>query len=141
MDEMKRLFTEGDTLAARLGIELLDVAPGSATARMTIGQHHRNAYGTAHGGAIFSLADVVFAAASNAHGKVAVAVHADISYLRAAREGVLTARARERSLGNRMATYDIDVTDAEGQIVAVFRGTVYRKSEPVPGMQSAASGD
>ena len=57
-----------DRFAAHVGIELLEAAPGRASARLEIGEHHLNAIGLVHGAAIFSLADLVFAVASNAHG-------------------------------------------------------------------------
>jgi len=131
MDKLKAYF-QRDTFAAHLGIELLEVSPGRAVARMRIGPDHLNSVGMAHGGAIFSLADLVFAAASNAHGQVAVALSASISFLRPGAEGsVLTATAEEVSFGRRIATYQITVTDAEDAKVAMFQGTVYRKSDPI----------
>ena len=38
--------------------------------------------GRAQGGAIFTLADFTFAAASNAHGIVAVGINVNITYLK-----------------------------------------------------------
>jgi len=49
----------------------VQVAPGQAEVRMPLDQRHLNGAGIVHGGAIFSLADVAFAAASNAHGTLA----------------------------------------------------------------------
>ena len=39
-----------------------------------------NGEGLTHGGAIFGLADLVFAAASNSHGNLALALNVNISF-------------------------------------------------------------
>lgn len=128
---MKRIrdFFKRDALAAHLGIELLDVSPGKAVASMQLRDHHLNGLGTAHGGATFTLADFAFAAAANAHGTVAVALSATISFIKAVSTGVLTAKAEEISVSRKVGTYTVTVTDETGQIVAVFQGMVYRKSK------------
>jgi acyl-CoA thioesterase len=120
-------FFKNDRFAAHAGIELLEVAEGYAKAKMPIEDHHLNGINVVHGGAIFTLADLVFAAASNSHGTVAVAINASIWYVKAAMEGTLIAEAREVSLNPKLATYAIEVTDDAGQIIATFEGMVYRK--------------
>jgi acyl-CoA thioesterase len=72
------------------------MAPGQGQARDH--DHHGNAVGVVHGGAIFSLADLVFAVASNSHGTVALGVNVAISYMTAARGGTLVAEAEEVSI-------------------------------------------
>ena len=124
-------FFKNDRYAALSGIELLEVSPGRAKARMQIEDHHLNGVDLVHGGAIFTLADLVFAAASNSHGTVAVAINASIWYVKAAKEGMLMAEAREVSLNPKLATYAIDVTDEAGDIVATFEGMVYRKKDRI----------
>jgi acyl-CoA thioesterase len=120
-----------DRLAVTLGMELVHVAPGRSEVRMPLDTRHLNGAGIVHGGAIFSLADVAFAAASNAHGTLAVALDVTISFVKAAKSGVLSARAEELSLGNRTGVYGIRVTDDTGELVALFQGTVYRKKTPI----------
>lgn len=130
MERMREYF-QRDLLAKHLGIELVEFSPGKATARMQVQDHHRNSYGIVHGAAIFALADFAFAAASNSHGSVAVALHADICFVKAAQRGALTARASEVACGAKVGTYAITVTDESDQTVAVFQGMVYRKGEPI----------
>ena len=93
---------------------------------------HRNRLGTVHGGTIFALADTVFAAASNSHGRVAVAINAGISYVKAATRGTLSAEAIETSLGPKLATYRVEVRDDAKALVAIFEGMVYRKKDTIP---------
>ena len=130
MDAINR-FLSNDRFSAHVGIQLVEVSPGHAKATLEVSAKHLNGVGIAHGGAIFSLADFVFAAASNAYGTVAVAINASISFVKAVRGGVLTAEAREVSRNPKLATYAIEIHDAAGEIVASFQGMVYRKQDPL----------
>jgi acyl-CoA thioesterase len=130
MEALKR-FVEKDHFAKHLDIEMLEYGVGRAKARMEIKKHHLNSAGTAHGGAIFSLADAVFSVASNSHGTLAVAINVSISFFKAVRSGMLFAEGREMSLNPKLATYLIDVKDEQGSAVALFQGTVYRKKDSI----------
>jgi acyl-CoA thioesterase len=129
-DDVKR-FVENDRFAGHLGVEILEFTDGRAKARMAIQNHHLNSAGTVHGGAIFALADAVFSAASNSHGTLAMAINVSISYFKAVSGGALTAAAEEVSLNPRLATYLIPVYDEQGNKIALFQGTVYRKKESI----------
>ena len=130
MDTLKR-FVENDRYAKHLGIQMLEYGQGKAKARMEVKQHHLNSAGMLHGGAVFSLADAVFSAASNSHGTLAVAINVSISFFKAVKSGVLTASAEEASFNPRLATYLIAVHDDAGNKIALFQGTVYRKKESI----------
>jgi acyl-CoA thioesterase len=121
-------FFLSDAFARETGIELLDVSPGRARVKMEITERHKNSHGTVHGGAIFTLADTAFAAASNSHGIPAAAINATISYMKAARSGILYAEAAEFSKNPKLAVYDVRVTDENGENIALFQGMVYRKT-------------
>ena len=126
-----RDFLKNDRFAEHCGIELLEVTEGHAKTRMAIADEHLNGVNVAQGGAIFTLADLAFAAASNSYGTVAVAINASIWFVKAARRGMLTAEAREVSRNPKLATYSIEVTDDVGDLVAKFEGMVYRKKDPI----------
>ena len=128
MEDLKKYF-ERDRFAKLCGIELLTVSPGHATARMTVHPHHLNALGIVQGGAIFTLADLAFAAASNAHGKAAVAINVSITYLKAVSGGTVHAEARELGINPKLGTYTVDITDDNKTLIAVFQGLVYRKGQ------------
>jgi acyl-CoA thioesterase len=129
MERIKRFFSDRDRFAAHCGVELAEVQVGRAVARMRLQPHHLNGVNTAQGGAIFTLADLAFAAACNSHGTVAVAINASISYMKAATTGVLTAVAEEAACNPRLGTYTIAVTDEAGDLVAIFQGLAYRKKD------------
>jgi len=124
-------FFRRDRFAAHSGMRLVSASPGRARARMRVGPSHLNGVGVVQGGAIFTLADLAFAAASNSHGTVAVAINASIWFVTAARQGTLTAEAREVSCNPKLATYAIEVRNEAGEIVAIFEGMVYRKKDQI----------
>jgi acyl-CoA thioesterase len=114
--------------ARLLGMEVVDVSPGQASVRMTVREEMLNAMGTPHGGAVFALADTALAVASNSHGPMAVALDVSITYCRPAPVGaVLTATAVEENLTRSTGLYNITVTSEDGKLIAVARGTVFRK--------------
>ncbi len=130
MESIKRFF-KNDKFGAHVGIELLEVSAGSAKVKMGIKDYHLNSHKTVHGGAIFTLADLAFAVASNSHGTIAASINANISYIKAATTGTLIAEAKEVAINPKLATYTIHVTDDAGDIVAIFQGMVYRKKAAI----------
>ncbi|MDD3654144.1 MAG: hotdog fold thioesterase [Desulfotomaculaceae bacterium] len=125
--QIDRERLEKDALAQLMGIKINDIQAGYASATMEVRKELLNALGFTHGGAIFSLLDVVFAAASNSHGPVAVALNVNINFLKATKEGVLlTATAREENLTRKTGLYRLEVRDESGDIVALAEGLVYR---------------
>ncbi len=121
-----------DKFAEHSGVELLSLEPGCARAKLVLEPHHWNALSTAQGGAIFTLADFAFAAASNSHGTVAVAVNVNISFMKAAVTGTLWAEAREITRNFKLGTYTVEVKDDQGDLVALFQGMAYLKKDPLP---------
>jgi acyl-CoA thioesterase len=121
---------EQDLFARSLGIELLELAPGFAKCALTLRAEMVNFHGSAHGGAIFSLADAAFAAACNASGQTAVALAVTINFLDAVKPGTrLIVEAQEESAGTRIALYHLSVRDESGKLVASLHATAYRKNE------------
>jgi acyl-CoA thioesterase len=133
-----RRVMRGDRWAAVAGARLVEVREGYARVRMRLRPDHLNGVGVAQGGAVFTLADFAFAVASNSHGTVAVALDVAITFARAARTGTLTAEAREESLSRRVSVCLVRVTDDRGELVALFRGTAFRKEEPLEAFVAAA---
>jgi acyl-CoA thioesterase len=119
-----------DELGKILGVELISAGDGSAKGKMPIEKHHLNGLEMTHGGSIFAFADIIFAAASNSRPGTAVAINVNIAYFKATRLGdTLFAEANEVSLNRKIGTYLVQITDQNGEAVASFQGTVYRKEE------------
>jgi acyl-CoA thioesterase len=117
-----------DPFADTLGIRWLDRDGDVVTAALTVEPHHLNRHGTAHGGVLFSLADAVFAYASNRPGPVAVALDTHMTFLSPARAGEeLRAECREETRRRRIAVYAVRILGQDGRLVALFQGTVFRQ--------------
>ncbi|WP_371501174.1 hydroxyphenylacetyl-CoA thioesterase PaaI [Kitasatospora sp. NBC_00374] len=112
-----------DPTCRSLGISLGAVGPGRAVVRLRLTDTMVNGHGIAHGGFVFLLADAAFSFACNTHGPVTVAQGAQVSFLRPAAVGdELTAEAVERTRAGRHGVYDVTVRQADGTVVAEFRG-------------------
>jgi acyl-CoA thioesterase len=122
-------FFKRDKFAELCGIKLVEISPGNAKAEMIVKEKHFNGVNTVHGGAIFTLADLAFAAAANSYGQVTVAINVSITYMKAIKSGKITAVAREISRNPKLSTYTIDIFDREGDVAAVFQGLAYQKRE------------
>lgn len=133
MNEIVKHIKEEDAFARFCGIELLEAREGYAKASMTIQPFHLNGAGTVHGGAIFTLADFVFAVASNSRGKLALAAHSSITFIHAGYNGVLYAESRELSVNRHLSVYEVMVTDEAGKIIADMQGTAFRKEKSILG--------
>jgi len=121
----------GDPYARLVGIEYQEMRPGYGRTAMTVAPALLNARGIPHGGAIFTLADCAFAAASNSHGELAVALSMSINFLAAVPPGTrLVAEAQEIKKGRRAGFYQIAVTTEAGEPVAILQAVVHRKREP-----------
>ena len=108
-----RTLMRRDAFARGVGVRLVEVGPGFARTRLRLGPEHLNGVGVAQGGAVFTLADLAFAAAANSRGAVAVALDVSITFARAALAGTtLEAEAREESLGRRIAVVALRSRDA-----------------------------
>jgi len=125
--EVLRARIQSEPWARALGVEYLDLGPGTCTVALTLGPQMVNHQGYPHGGVIFSLADIAFGAACNAHGAPAVALSMTISFLaRAASGSRLEARARQLRQGRRAGFYEVTVRTAEGTLVASVSCVAHR---------------
>lgn len=116
-----------DQYAKFSGIELLDIKEGYAKARMEIKPMHLNGGGVCQGGAIFTLADLAFAAATNSHGVLTFSINSTINFFKSEREGYLYATAKEVFNHRKLSNCEVEITNESGELIATFSGTGYRK--------------
>ena len=115
-----------DRAARALGIAVEEIGPGFARCKMTVRDDMLNGHGTCHGGLIFTLADTAFAYACNSYDRATVALGAQITFTTPAQGGDgLIATATERSRSGRTGVYDVEVSRADGMLLALFRGNAY----------------
>jgi acyl-CoA thioesterase len=128
MQAIRDFFNSADAFAAHNGMTIVEVREGYARAEMELRPFHMNGARTVHGGALFTLADFAFAAASNSRGQLALSINSSISIFQGARAGKLIAEARELSHGPKLAGFAVEVRNEAGELLASFSGMVYRKS-------------
>jgi len=105
----------------------MEESPGYCVLQMTVRQEMLNGFSVAHGGITYSLADSALAFATNAHGIQSMSIETSISHTKQVLEAdILTAKTKEISLTKRVGIYQIDITNQNNEIVALFKGTVYR---------------
>jgi acyl-CoA thioesterase len=124
---------EKEPFAQKFGIKLLELDEGYSKVEMKFTPDMENFLGMAHGGALFALIDAAFETASNSHGTVAVALNMNITYISSPSPGSkLIAEARELSLTQRTAAYDIKLFDEGNNLIASCNALVYRKVMALP---------
>jgi acyl-CoA thioesterase len=117
-----------DTFSQWLGIERLTEREGYCQLKMTIRDDMCNGFHIAHGGISYSLADSALAFASNSHGRQAVSIETAISHIKPLKTGdVIIAIAKEKSLTNKIGIYEVRIEKEDGELIALFKGTVFRK--------------
>jgi acyl-CoA thioesterase len=112
-----------DEIAQRFGVKLLDYGKGWCRLSMAVKKEMLNAYGAAHGAAVYALADCAFAIAGNSFGTKSVALSVTINYRRPVGENEeLTVEAREESRGRTTTLCRMIVTTSDGKVVALADG-------------------
>ena len=108
-----------------LGFELLEAGADRVVLGWRVGPQHLQPYGIVHGGvycaAIETAASVGAALWFDERGKV-VGVNNNTNFLRAAREGRLTATATPLHRGRSQQLWQVEITDEAGKVTA--RGEV-----------------
>jgi acyl-CoA thioesterase len=127
-----------EPFAKLLKITLKEVKEGYALCEMEYTEQMDNIYGSAHGGAIFSLIDEAFEISSNSHGTIAVALNINVTYMKTPKKNtLLRAESKEINRTRRTASYEITVRD-DSNLIAVCQALVYRKDDPIPFLTSAS---
>ena len=122
----------GDAVAGHfgelIGVEIVDLGPDEAKARIAVADRHKQPYGVVHGGVFASLAETLSSAATYAavrdEGLVALGQSNNATFLRPIREGHVHAVARPRQRGRSTWVWDVELSDDEGEACALVRMTI-----------------
>jgi uncharacterized protein (TIGR00369 family) len=115
--------------AGLLGIEIENLASGSATLRIRVRKKLTQNHGVVHGGAIASLIDSATAFAIItllAPGEKVTTVDLNISYLRPVTSGTLMCKANVLRAGRRILAVSAEVFDGQQKLVATALSTYIR---------------
>jgi len=122
-------FFEKDRFAVYNGIKIIEAKPGYAVTELEVTENHLNGVGVVQGGAIFTLADLAFAVASNAQGQVTLSVNANINFFKSTSAKTIRAEAKEVSSSTTLVNYNIDVFDENRELLARSNVFGYRKKD------------
>ncbi len=125
IEEAREHFKK-DRFASSTGMVLDELTDEYAVCSVELNENHHNAYGGIMGGAIFTLADLAFAALSNNNHQPTVAQQVSINYLSSVKGTKLIAKAYMKKNGRTTCTINVDVTDDTGRDIAQFIGLGYK---------------
>jgi len=125
----------GASLVQRLGIVLLDASPERAVGTMPV-EGNTQPFGLLHGGASCALAETLGSVAASLHaqrafGGFALGVEISATHHRGARSGQVTGVATALHLGGSVASYEIVITDEDGERVCTARLTCLLRRPPL----------
>lgn len=139
--EFMDYFHAHDTCSTNMGICLIDMGEGTATATLSLTDSSRNVMGALHGGALATLADIAAGCCIYYRGRMCVTLDTDVRYLRGVRSGTVTATATERHSGGRVSVISVDILDEDGQLCCTASISMYLLDTPVEQIYSGREGN
>ena len=123
-----------EPFAQALNMELVELDRGHSMVHMIYDPDKmNNIYDRAHGGALFALIDEAFETAGQTDGTVAVALNVNVTYVSSPTPGrQLRAEANRVSQTRKTASYDIKVTDENGDLIALCQALAFDTGKPIP---------
>jgi uncharacterized protein (TIGR00369 family) len=115
----------------KLGIAITDYDPDRLVATMPVAGNEQP-YGLLHGGATCSLIETVGSWAAALHAgpeRQVVGIELNVSYLRSATSGAVTAVCTPVRRGRTLATFLVEVSDEDGRPTATGRLTCLTKGD------------
>ena len=131
-EKLRELRNRENPFAAFVGIVVTEIREGFAQAELSIRPELLNPVSMAHGGALFTLADVAAGAAASSFGTKAVTVTGEYQYLAAAPNAQkLIATAQCLRVGGTILPFDVEVRTEDGTLVGKSSFTIYRLKKEV----------
>ena len=125
--ELAQYMLNQDFFSQWMGIKLIEVREKYCLIEMPIKQEMINGLKTVHGGVTFAFADSALAFSSNNTNEASVALNCTINFTKAVKLGdTLFAESTLISDTRKTGIYDISITNQNKELVASFRGTVYK---------------
>lgn len=117
-EELKKFLNEEDKFAVHIGAKITSIEEGRAQAVLPVKDFLLNGVRVVQGGALFTLGDFVFAAASNSFGTRTASTSCQIHYLRPGSGKELCAVAKAVHHGKKTCLYDVEICNDAGKLVA-----------------------
>ena len=119
---------KNDKFAANAGCKIVCADSEKIICEMPITDELLNALGGVMGGAIFTLADLAFAVASNLNGVPSVAIESNIRFYSATKGTKLIATCKTDKDGKRLGHYTVEIKDDLGESIAGYTAIAFHKS-------------
>ena len=117
-----------DAYAKNLGIVLDEIKPGEATGHLTLKDDIMNPLGSLHGGALFSLGDIVAGTAATASGAKVTTLDTNISYLAPGlmkNTSKVFAHARTVKAGKTIHVMAVEIRDERDVLLSTMNFTFF----------------
>jgi len=123
-----------ETFAQALNMKLIELEDGHSVVEMIYTpENMNNMYDRAHGGALFGLIDEAFETAGQTKGTIAVALNVNIIYVTSPKSGSrLRAEANRVCETQKTESFDIKITDQDGNIITTCQALAYQTGKPIP---------
>lgn len=117
-----------DRFATNAGCSIVRADEESVVCEMPITEKVLNAQDSVMGGAIFTLADLAFAVASNLSGVPSVAIESNIRFYAASKGTRLIATCKTDRDGRTLGHYTVEVEDDLGKKIAGYTAVAFHKN-------------
>jgi 1,4-dihydroxy-2-naphthoyl-CoA hydrolase len=116
------------------GLELVDLNPDRALARVEVRDDLMQPYGVVHGGVYAalaeSLASIATAVAVGSENRIALGLSNQSSFLRPITEGTIHAVATARHRGRTTWVWEVEMSDDAGRLCVLTRMTIAVREAP-----------
>lgn len=124
-EEIVHNMMEKDQFSNWLGLTIGSISEGSCVIHCTTNPKMLNGFDILHGGISYSLSDSALAFAANSRGYKCVSIETSISHLKPVFNNEnLKAIATEIHRGRSIGIYEVDVFNAQNELISKFKGTV-----------------
>lgn len=135
-EKLLKYRMEHNQFARMLGVQLTEITLGGAKGMVEIRPEHMNPIGSVHGGCLFTLTDVVGAAAASSYGEQITTMDCNIHYLKAGlNSSSIHAQAKVLKHGRKVTVVEVSVTDQDGALLTTALLTFMSLGKPITGYQ------
>lgn len=118
-DLLKQFRNSGESFANLVGVKITNINEGFAEGELKITDSLKNHIHSVHGGAIFTIADIVGSTAVWSYGTFTTTLSCNIHYLHAAvDDGKLLALARVIKKGKRISVSEVEIYNERKVLLA-----------------------
>lgn len=128
LEEVRAFFSNDRYATVACAATIEEARPGFSRIALSVGDNHRNGFGSVMGGVPFTMGDFAFAVAANVGNPPTVSTNCSIDFLGTAKTDELIAECRVEKDGRSLCFARVDVKDSQGNPVARMNVTGFRRN-------------